>query len=379
MRSASFGPGLVALVLLACDPKPADENEAVVGAGPAIGVPPLLDEGYHPGWTNPNCGNCHPLPVEGHTAVDPHVCAQCHGANGACLLNGYNDEYNEHQANDDCNACHRDAVTQMPGNHGFTDAATCNNCHMRELGQRACEEYMPPMLPDPADATGEPPQGEPPTLSDARVTDCFGFPEMSFGPANGVPKAEIWSTQLQPGDQAVDFTLPDTDGQPHTLSELLAQGPVWLQLGNYTCPVYQEAVREALNVIVASDGPEGPYAERIQFVHVYTVEAHPTGDEPGPYPVGDAEYSTLEQPVTFDGRLGNARQMEPIVDGELMLVDGLGSQWGNNPVWCTYATCPTCSFLIGRDGYVYEVITRTPADIEDLTAPLDAFLATQGG
>lgn len=33
---------------------------------------------------------------------------------------------------------------------------------------------------------------------------------------------------LKVGDQAPDFTLPDTDGNPVTLSKLLAEGPVIL-------------------------------------------------------------------------------------------------------------------------------------------------------
>ncbi len=33
---------------------------------------------------------------------------------------------------------------------------------------------------------------------------------------------------LQVGDKAPEFTLPDSDGKPVTLSKLLAQGPVIL-------------------------------------------------------------------------------------------------------------------------------------------------------
>jgi peroxiredoxin Q/BCP len=33
---------------------------------------------------------------------------------------------------------------------------------------------------------------------------------------------------LQVGDQAPEFTLPDTDGKPVSLSKLLAEGPVIL-------------------------------------------------------------------------------------------------------------------------------------------------------
>ncbi len=38
----------------------------------------------------------------------------------------------------------------------------------------------------------------------------------------------LGATQLKVGDKAPDFTLPDTDGKPVTLSKLLQQGPVIL-------------------------------------------------------------------------------------------------------------------------------------------------------
>jgi thioredoxin-dependent peroxiredoxin len=38
----------------------------------------------------------------------------------------------------------------------------------------------------------------------------------------------LGASSLKVGDQAPDFTLPDTDGKPVTLSRLLADGPVIL-------------------------------------------------------------------------------------------------------------------------------------------------------
>ncbi len=38
----------------------------------------------------------------------------------------------------------------------------------------------------------------------------------------------IGSAGLKAGDKAPDFTLPDTDGRPVTLSKLLERGPVIL-------------------------------------------------------------------------------------------------------------------------------------------------------
>jgi len=38
----------------------------------------------------------------------------------------------------------------------------------------------------------------------------------------------LGSAALKVGDRAPDFTLPDTEGRPVTLSKLLEQGPVIL-------------------------------------------------------------------------------------------------------------------------------------------------------
>ena len=38
----------------------------------------------------------------------------------------------------------------------------------------------------------------------------------------------LGTSSLKVGDKAPDFTLPDTDGKPVTLSRLLQQGPVIL-------------------------------------------------------------------------------------------------------------------------------------------------------
>ncbi len=44
----------------------------------------------------------------------------------------------------------------------------------------------------------------------------------------GVIAMLLGSAALKVGDRAPDFTLPDTEGKPVTLSRLLVQGPVIL-------------------------------------------------------------------------------------------------------------------------------------------------------
>lgn len=383
------------VLLFACE----GGSPAAAGSGPPIGVPPLLGPDNHPGWTNPECQLCHSLPVAGHTVTERYVCAQCHGANGACVTNGFNDGYNEHVPEDDCASCHVDDATGAPGNHGFTASEVCSNCHFRELGQREC---VPPIAlcaqgeigamctcGEEVQASGyccgaawsaTPCTDEPLPTGGPLATGCFDYPEAPFSATNRVADGHEWESILKAGDVAVDFTLEDTNGVEHSLYELLESGPVWLQTGSYTCPVYQNAVEGALNEVVRRGNADGPYAEQIQFVHVYTVEAHPIDPDVSPYGSRrQFEVSTVRQPTTYGERVANARLMEPLVDGELMLVDALEpTAEGSNPVWCTYATCPACSFLIGRDRRIYTVIERTPNEAADLVSPLDDFLRVEG-
>ncbi len=362
-----------AALLSACVVPPVSEDldGGARGSGPPIGVPPLLGYDTHPGWRNAHCENCHALPVEGHTVTERYVCAQCHGANGACETNLK--AKTDHQPTDDCAACHTDATTGRPGNHGFTSSAVCANCHFRGLGQSRCASIVV------IDAgTPPPPDGGAPTLDTNLVTNCFNFPAVPFSKTNSVVDGQEWNTRLVAGQRAVDFTLKDTAGQSHTLSKLLENGPVWLQTGSYSCPVYEGAVARGLNPLSASSNAKGPYTQQVQFVHVYVVEAHPKSPPDwSPYnSTRQFQWSTVAQPTTYAARLSNAKLVEPAVNNELMLVDSLDGSGGSNAVWCTYGTCPACSFLIGRDG-VIRAAFRTSENVSELKPALDAFLATQ--
>ena len=61
------------------------------------------------------------------------------------------------------------------------------------------------------------------------VSNCGNWPEEPWAPDNQVARG-----LLAAGAAAVDFTLRDVSGAPHTLSDLLATRPVLLLLGAYT-------------------------------------------------------------------------------------------------------------------------------------------------
>jgi len=118
-------------------------------------------------------------------------------------------------------------------------------------------------------------------------------------------------------------------------------------------------------------------ADHVQFVYVYTVEAHPKSPDPSAYSgkVWEAKYSSLSEPKTYAERVKNAKVHEAnIKHKHLLLVDDLTPGKQNNPVWCTYGTCPNCSFLIRQDGLLAEVLRRTPNKVAGLETALKKLL-----
>jgi hypothetical protein len=172
--------------------------------------------------------------------------------------------------------------------------------------------------------------------------------------------------KLQTGDRAVDFELQDTDGAPVRLSSLLASKPVLLVQGSWTCPRFQQE-RMGLEETYKR------FRDAIHIVVVYNIEAHPGGGDPSPYrgKPWPADFSDRGQPRTFEERLRNAQEIAR--DASMpVLVDKLGAP-GSNPVWCTYGTCASCSWLIGQDGVI--VAAHEWHDAPTMNASIEAVVA----
>lgn len=203
--------------------------------------------------------------------------------------------------------------------------------------------------------TVENPVSNIPQLSNALTPNCFGWPQNEFSPKN---KALI-KANLAVGSTAVDFTLKDRQGQEHTLSKLLAEKPVLLFLGSFTCPYYNGAkVVPHVNSLASRAYGNGSFADQIHFVHVYTIEAHPMTPDPSPYfgKVKEAEQSFKRQATTYAQRVTDAADIESQLEGDqLLLVDDLDLAQNNNPVWCTYGTVPSGAYLIQQDGTIEAV------------------------
>ena len=97
------------------------------------------------------------------------------------------------------------------------------------------------------------------------------------------------------------------------------------------------------------------YADVVHFVHVIVIEPHPLPPDPSPYTGKSWEGpdSTIRQPRTYEERVEAAKAIAPLLEGnQLLLVDDLGPEGTNNPVWCTYGPAPNAAFLIRQDGIV---------------------------
>ncbi len=99
------------------------------------------------------------------------------------------------------------------------------------------------------------------------------------------------------------------------------------------------------------------YGDQIQFIIVYTIEAHPVGS-PSPY-IGeewtgpastDKEGCSLTQPTTYEGRVAQATQMIQ----ELGITVPVLIDETENPVWCTYGPAPNIAYLIDTEGRIVE-------------------------
>lgn len=172
-----------------------DEGGSRDGDGDS-GIPTL--GARHSGWKNPDCTECHDLPVDNHIEDKPYECAGCHGGNGACNPNGIDSSRQDHQTTDNCLLCHTEAEGY---GHGFVEFNECVSCHFADKGTIDCGYVVAP-----------------PT---ELISDCT--------PTSRGPQITI-----SEGDQAIDFTLKDVDGTSYTLSTLLETKPVLMIFGGFT-------------------------------------------------------------------------------------------------------------------------------------------------
>ena len=196
------------------------------------------------------------------------------------------------------------------------------------------------------------------------VEGCFDWPSVPFSQSNFASN-QIF---LRTGALAVDFRLADLSGNEVQLSQLLAEKPVMIQSGSYTCPVYQ-------GKIPASDQLSDQFGQHVHFLVLYTVEAHPRAPDPSPYRgrVWEQTYSDFGNPETYAGRAQNASQLG-IGANQKLLLDDLGTT--NNPFWCTYGTAPNAGWLIRQDGVIE--LAQPWIDVSSMGDAIQGLLVREG-
>lgn len=146
---------------------------------------------------------------------------------------------------------------------------------------------------------------------------------------------------------APDFLVTDIDGNQVTLTDVVGEKPVVVQLGSYSCPVFRYRRFDMQKL-------QREFADRVDFVVVYTQEAHPY-DAINPYEdriwnplinkavgVNVPEHKTLEE-----RRLQAAATYEAVDLNSRFLVDNM-----DNAVWRHYGAAPSAAYVLDRDSTI---------------------------
>jgi hypothetical protein len=170
------------------------------------------------------------------------------------------------------------------------------------------------------------------------------------------------------GSQVPDFTFYDPSGSPFHLESVLSDGkPIFLMTGSVTCPVFRSTLSELNNLI-------STYEDSINFLVVYTVEAHPEVDF-SPYSgtvwTTNANLSNgilFEQPKTYGERVALVNYMTANASINCdILVDG-----PCNEFWLNYGEAPNRAYLIDATGQV--VISHGWFDYPSMVSSIDNYL-----
>ena len=109
--------------------------------------------------------------------------------------------------------------------------------------------------------------------------------------------------------------------------------------------------------MAATEALYAEYGDRVQFIIIYTIEAHPA-EEGSPYGVRerpspasrDSQGNPLFQPGTHEERVEQARRMvTELAISVPVLIDEM-----DNPLWCTYGPAPDIAYFISTEGIILE-------------------------
>jgi hypothetical protein len=182
-------------------------------------------------------------------------------------------------------------------------------------------------------------------------------------PTQAGPRLEHFaSTSPEPGTPAPLFALPDLRGEEVRFPSAGSGRPLVLALGSETCPVFRHR-RHWLHAL------ERSYRERVDFLAVYTREAHPVGS---PSPFTGEEWDIwvnlvagvrVREPQNLDERIEQARHAAEALDLKMpVVVDRM-----DDAVWRAYGAASAPVFVIDAEGRVAErQVWSDPSALRDV-------------
>ena len=148
-------------------------------------------------------------------------------------------------------------------------------------------------------------------------------------------------------EPAPDFELTDIDGNSVRLADLVGEKPLVIQLGSYSCPVFRYRRFDVQEL-------QRDYTGRVDFVVVYTQEAHPY-DAINPYE--DRVWNPVINKVAGvnvpEHKSAEERRHQASLAHEAMelrsrfLVDAM-----DNRVWKQYGAAPSAAYVVDVHGII---------------------------
>lgn len=178
------------------------------------------------------------------------------------------------------------------------------------------------------------------------------------------------------GDTVPDFTLYDTASQAHQLETILSDGkPVLLASVSLTCPASRRSMQLVLPTLTAN------YGSQVNFVLVYTLEAHPIGPDFCPY--SDTVNTTVQnyqdsilfpQPVNYYQRKRMAKRFSNLfAPAATLVIDGPGNEF-----WSAFGPAPNNAYLLTPEGVVYRKYGWMSRSVTDIMQDIPDLLLTTG-
>jgi hypothetical protein len=185
----------------------------------------------------------------------------------------------------------------------------------------------------------------------------------------------FYTSGLQAGDTAFDFTLYNAGGDSLHLGSALSQGrPVLLIAGSYTCPVYRGKV-QVINDLVNT------YAGLLDVYIIYTLEAHPYIDTSVYFGYVNTTTQNINagilyrQPVTYGERKTVIADMLNDINTQAdVFIDGPCNNW-----WTVYGPAPNNSYLIDTNGIIFSKHGWFDKFPDNIYCDIDSLLGTTSG